>query len=185
MRIRKSGTKKKSKAPLALRLFICALAAVTLLIGSASIWNAHIVNSYNEASASLTNNLAAVKQPKTDIKKLTTSQQQVDSRFREMESNTVLLIPSVREAVEYNAHISHSFTNALLQEQEKSKSNNTSPNSPQQGANNDSEKKQGLTPEQQQQVEEMLKRNQELQNENPQTNHPNTKKKSEQQTKPW
>lgn len=186
MSIRHTPSKPKTRVPLALRILLGLLALLIVCAGFFSLWNAHAVKSYNQASTSLTDNLKAARQPQIDVDKLVHAQQQVDTLFYEAQQGSFVLLPTVRQHIAHNAEISQAFTQALVQEQSKTQPNK---NSKQLSEQHSTEKKdqdsQGLTPEQRQQVEDLLKRNQDLQNANPQPSNAPSKSSSNKQTKPW
>ncbi|BDR54932.1 hypothetical protein KIMH_10430 [Bombiscardovia apis] len=186
MTAKRPHSSRQPRAKLWLRIVIALFALILLLLGAVSLLNARAVNVYNEASASLSNNLKAAAQPQADIDKLLASQQQVDALFTDAEQSARLLLPATKDSIAHNAQLSRQLSKALTQQQQID-----NPGAQQNGANADklnrhsSQQQQGLSQEQRQQVEEMLKRNQELQNANPQPSARPSTQPSPGQVKPW
>ncbi|BDR52744.1 hypothetical protein KIM372_06510 [Bombiscardovia nodaiensis] len=182
---RQPSRKPVARAPRVVRLALALIALLAVCVGLLALWNARATSTYNQASTSLTANLKAASQETVNLAKLTQSQLQVDTLFADAQRGKQLILPSTRRSIEHNAHLSQELTEALrkaatAQEQESAKTSQPQETPDQQGRGSN-----GLTQEQRQAIDDMLKRNQELQNANPLPSNQPSNKPGDHTAKPW
>ena len=86
------------------------MAALLVVAALWAIVNLAAVNSYNQATQSLQENISTSRKDDADWDKLHTRQQQTDAQFNEASAMKPLLLPQVRESIEHNSHVSSQLT---------------------------------------------------------------------------
>ncbi|AKV55440.1 cell surface elastin binding protein EbpS [Bifidobacterium actinocoloniiforme DSM 22766] len=181
-----TGNGPEPRATFRLRVILGVLALALLVVSGIALWNAQAVSSYNQASAALSENLSQAAKPTADASKLKVAQGQVDDLFGQAGQGRAILLPGTRQAIDRNAALSRQLTAALDQlDQQQSNGSQAQQGQNASGAKRkQSQEQQGLSDEQRRKVEEMLKRNQDLQSAAPApTSKPSSP--SGQQAKPW
>lgn len=154
-------TSVKAKAPLAVRIALVALAVVLLAVGLLAMVNLTAMGNYNQATQRLNENIKLVQQEDADLDKQYASQQQTDAQFEDAGAFSALLLPSLREDIDYNSGISSRLTKLMEQQlsatDEQSSTDATEDST---GGTVESGTAGGsLTDEQLKKVEELLKQN--------------------------
>ena len=103
-------TTMKPRASLTVRIVLAVMAALLVMAALWAIVNLAAVNSYNQATQSLQENISTSRKDDADWDKLHTRQQQTDAQFNEASAMKPLLLPQVRESIEHNSHVSSQLT---------------------------------------------------------------------------
>ena len=90
-------TTMKPRASLTVRIVLAVMAALLVMAALWAIVNLAAVNSYNQATQSLQENISTSRKDDADWDKLHTRQQQTDAQFNEASAMKPLLLPQVRE----------------------------------------------------------------------------------------
>lgn len=154
-------TSVKAKAPLAVRIVLIALAMVLLAVGLLAMVNLTAMGNYNQATQRLSENIKLVQQESADLDKQYASQQQTDAQFEDAGAFGVLLLPGLREDIDYNSDISRQLTK-LMEKQLNAADDQSSTDATEDSAGGTVESGTAggsLTDEQLQKVEELLKQN--------------------------
>lgn len=154
-------TSVKAKAPLAVRIALIALAMVLLAVGLLAVVNLTAMGNYNQATQRLSENIKLVQQESADLDKQYASQQQTDAQFEDAGAFGVLLLPGLREDIDYNSAISRQLTK-LMEKQLNAADDQSSTDATEDSAGGTVESGTAggsLTDEQLQKVEELLKQN--------------------------
>lgn len=154
-------TSVKAKAPLAVRIALIALAMVLLAVGLLAMVNLTAMGNYNQATQRLSENIKLVQQESADLDKQYASQQQTDAQFEDAGAFGVLLLPGLREDIDYNSAISRQLTK-LMEKQLNAADDQSSTDATEDSAGGTVESGTAggsLTDEQLQKVEELLKQN--------------------------
>ena len=109
-------TSVKAKAPLAVRIALVALAVVLLFVSLLAVVNLTAMGNYNQATQRLNENIKLVQQEDADLDKQYASQQQTDAQFEDAGAFRALLLPSLREGIDYNSNISSQLTKLMEQQ---------------------------------------------------------------------
>ncbi|NEG54316.1 cell surface protein [Bifidobacterium sp. SMA15] len=149
---------------------------------------------FNQATASLNENLKTAGKADADLDALSAGQQQTDAQFKDAGALGFLLVPQVRRSIESNAEVSRKLTSRTVKEVARQKgtdgsgSSSASGSGTASGSSRNAKQGGGLTAKQKQQVEELLKANQQSTPSNGDTKQRNTTKDQStksQTTKPW
>lgn len=144
------------------RIVLGVCAVVLLACAALAGWNLRAAGLYNQATATLTATLRDAAAPDSDIKQLLAQQQQTDAQLAEASQASVLLLPSIRTAIEHNSQISGTLTERLRQQVDT-----TTQSTPQATTGDSTTNSQGgepaLTDEQREQIEQMLRNNEQAQ----------------------
>ncbi len=154
-------TPVKAKAPLAVRIALVALAVVLLAVGLLAVVNLTAMGNYNQATQRLNENIKLVQQEDADLDKQYASQQQTDAQFEDAGAFSALLLPSLREDIDYNSGISSRLTK-LMEQQLSATAEQSSTDATEDSAGGTVESGTAggsLTDEQLKKVEELLKQN--------------------------
>lgn len=154
-------TPVKAKAPLSVRIALVALAVVLLAVGLLAVVNLTAMGNYNQATQRLNENIKLVQQEDADLDKQYASQQQTDAQFEDAGAFSALLLPSLREDIDYNSGISSRLTK-LMEQQLSATAEQSSTDATEDSAGGTVESGTAggsLTDEQLKKVEELLKQN--------------------------
>ncbi len=111
-----SKTSVKPKAPLAVRIALIVLAVAVLSVGLLAGVNLAAMGNYNQATQRLNENIRLVQQEDADLDKQYVSQQQTDAQFEDAGAFGALLLPGLKEDIDYNSGISSQLTKLLEQQ---------------------------------------------------------------------
>ncbi len=111
-----SKTSVKPKAPLAVRIALIVLAVAVLSVGLLAGVNLAAMGNYNQATQRLNENIRLVQQEDADLDKQYVSQQQTDAQFEDASAFGALLLPGLKEDIDYNSGISSQLTKLLEQQ---------------------------------------------------------------------
>ncbi len=139
------------------------MAALLVMAALWAIVNLAAVNSYNQATQSLQENISTSRKDDADWDKLHTRQQQTDAQFREAGAAGMLLLPNVRTSIQHNAEVSAKLTESIRKIEEMQHADGTEADTAIEGGKSVTDGGQGnggtLTDEQRQKVEELLAQN--------------------------
>ena len=190
----RSTVKPAARAPLSVRIAMAALAIVALAAAGFAMMNLATAARFNQATTSLSANIAAASKENADLSTLKASQQQVDEQFGHAGPADSLLLPGLRSALASNRQVSNALTARITEELNQQRGNGgtdaQNPDAGKTSGSEDTDKAQkggALTDDQKRQVEELLKANQQS-TPAPETTD-TTKQKSadtkQSDTKPW
>lgn len=159
-----------ARAPLAVRVALVLLAVAALAVAGVAGVNLHAVIRFNQATASLNENLSAASKDGADLDALGAGQQQTDAQFSDAGALGFLLLPQVRRSISHNAEVSTRLTDRTVKELAKQKDgtdadqasdpDRTDAGAAATGSSGSAKQGDGLTEQQRRQVEELLKANQ-------------------------
>ena len=118
----------KPRASLTVRIVLAVMAALLVMAALWAIVNLAAVNSYNQATQSLQENISTSRKDDADWDKLHTRQQQTDAQFNEASAMKPLLLPQVRESIEHNSHVSSQLTDHASKKIKAEQSTQSDPN---------------------------------------------------------
>ena len=174
-------TTMKPRASLTVRIVLAVMAALLVMAALWAIVNLAAVNSYNQATQSLQENISTSRKDDADWDKLHTRQQQTDAQFNEASAMKPLLLPQVRESIEHNSHVSSQLTDHA------STDSNTA--DAQESGKSSHKNDENLSDEQRRKIEELLAQNAQSTQSDPNDDSGSAAKKnpstSSSQTKPW
>ncbi|MCH9275327.1 DUF6466 family protein [Bifidobacterium amazonense] len=155
----------RARAGLPVRVALGILAALALAVAILAAVNLHAATTFDQATQSLTEHIAAAKADTPDWSKLSTLQEQTDAQFDEAASAEAVLLPNIREAIAANAAVSDQLTelvkrNLAAQQGGDAGNDSAGDSSESNGRDQSSDSSDGgLTDEQRKQVEDLLKAN--------------------------
>ncbi|WP_170114973.1 DUF6466 family protein [Bifidobacterium callitrichidarum] len=182
---------RSARGPLAVRIVLAVVAVALLVTAGLAGVNLVAANRFNQATASLTANIKAAQDEKTDADTLHAQQQQTDAQFAEAGRMRAVLLPEIRDAIDANASISAELTKITLErvQEQQGGTSAQSQSSKQNSSSSSNAKKQGsLTEEQRKKVEELMKANQQSADGDSTTTNKTeqkTQNKGTGVTKPW
>ena len=160
-----TSMRKHARGSLTLRVVLAVVAAVLLIAAALGVVNLRALDVYDQATRSLSENLAMFEHDDTDLQALALKQQQTDAQFKDATTLRDVLFPQLGSSIENNAAISNALSKSIaakLGEQQgggnmssASPSSNGSSNSS--GSGNQSTG--SLTEEQRSKIDALLKAN--------------------------
>jgi cell division protein FtsB len=187
-------TTMKPRASLTVRIVLAVMAALLVMAALWAIVNLAAVNSYNQATQSLQENISTSRKDDADWDKLHTRQQQTDAQFNEASAMKPLLLPQVRESIEHNSHVSsqltdHASKKIKAEQSDQSASTDSNTADAQESGKSSHKNDENLSDEQRRKIEELLAQNAQSTQSDPNDDSGSAAKKnpstSSSQTKPW
>lgn len=187
-------TTMKPRASLTVRIVLAVMAALLVMAALWAIVNLAAVNSYNQATQSLQENISTSRKDDADWDKLHTRQQQTDTQFNEASAMKPLLLPQVRESIEHNSHVSsqltdHASKKIKAEQSDQSASTDSNTADAQESGKSSHKNDENLSDEQRRKIEELLAQNAQSTQSDPNDDSGSAAKKnpstSSSQTKPW
>lgn len=187
-------TTMKPRASLTVRIVLAVMAALLVMSALWAIVNLAAVNSYNQATQSLQENISTSRKDDADWDKLHTRQQQTDAQFNEASAMKPLLLPQVRESIEHNSHVSsqltdHASKKIKAEQSDQSASTDSNTADAQESDKSSHKNDENLSDEQRRKIEELLAQNAQSTQSDPNDDSGSAAKKnpstSSSQTKPW
>ena len=181
-------------ASLTVRIVLAVMAALLVMAALWAIVNLAAVNSYNQATQSLQENISTSRKDDADWDKLHTRQQQTDAQFNEASAMKPLLLPQVRESIEHNSHVSsqltdHASKKIKAEQSDQSASTDSNTADAQESGKSSHKNDENLSDEQRRKIEELLAQNAQSTQSDPNDDSGSAAKKnpstSSSQTKPW
>ncbi|KFI52761.1 DUF6466 family protein [Bifidobacterium biavatii] len=158
-------TVRRTRAGLPMRIALGTLAAIAAAAALIAAVNLRAATTFNQATQSLTEHIAAAKADTPDWSKLNALQEQTDAQFDEAAAASAVLLPGIREAIAANAAVSDKLTALVKRNLDAQQGGSTSSGSGDSSSGgNDQEQSSdsssgALTDEQRKQVEDLLKAN--------------------------
>ncbi|NEG88623.1 DUF6466 family protein [Bifidobacterium aerophilum] len=169
LRVRAGSARGGARAGLAVRVVLGVMAALAIAVGVVAWVNLRAVSTFNQATQSLSSNIAEASSDTPDYNRLSTLQEQTDAQFDDAAAAGAALLPQIRKAIDTNARVSDKLSQLVrlrLSEQEEGSSSSSSSNAESSQSSDGSSSEGsgtsqdgGLTEEQRKQVEELLKAN--------------------------
>lgn len=142
------------------RIILTVLGVILALAGIWGIANALAANSYNQATASLTQLVQHSAEDDADLNDVTAQANAVHEQFMSVSSYDMILLPQLRDSIATNTKASEELLN-LLNDANSANNENQSSDSPSQSQSGETPVNSSqLTAEQRKQVEELLQQNQ-------------------------
>ncbi|RSX54739.1 cell surface protein [Bifidobacterium dolichotidis] len=186
-----AGTAKTRvhRVPLAVRIAGIAGAVVFAAATVVAGMNVAAITEYNQATATLNQNLKEATNASADLKALKVSQEQTDARFSDAQANAGVLFNNVKDAIHANAAISEQLTDRIskaLADQQHAADAAAKANEDAADGDADNKTNSALTDEQRKQIEDMLKNNgSQDQNRGNSSNDSGKNTNSNHEIKPW
>lgn len=190
-----NGKPTRTHASLTVRVTLIVMAVLLGVVSLLAVTNLAAVGNYNHATQTLQENIKTSKQDTVDWDKLKVKQQQTDAQFDDAGAMRALLLPQLRESIDYNSHVSDQFTKSIIRKTKSRQKNQSGSNTntganmqPTDGTKSKAETK--LTDAQRKKVEELLKQNAQSTQSDTNANGSGSAAnqnmdKSSSQTKPW
>lgn len=112
-----------ARMPLATRIALGIIGAVALAAAVIAGVNIYTVSSFNSATGSLQSNIASFnKKPslsKKQLDDLAASQKNVDESFKDLQNNSLLAAPGLKNSIRHNADVSRALTRKIADAREE------------------------------------------------------------------